>query len=140
MQRTRRGLRVLCVVKDCFEEGVEEVENKLRWLSKFMASGEECLDGWVGAGGGEVKGGGVVFRVSRILLGEIPGDIMGESDGVFSVADSANFADSVAEKEPALKKQGNRRLQKKFLDCAYMICCSTVSPVLPILLQKKNRL
>nr|GEZ27494.1 hypothetical protein [Tanacetum cinerariifolium] len=45
-----------------------------------MASGEECLDGWVGAGGGEVKGGGVVFRVSRTLLGEIPRDIMGESD------------------------------------------------------------
>nr|GEV15133.1 hypothetical protein [Tanacetum cinerariifolium] len=31
--------------------------------SKFMANGEECLDGWVGAGGGEVKGGGVDFRV-----------------------------------------------------------------------------
>ncbi|GJS64169.1 hypothetical protein Tco_0678733 [Tanacetum coccineum] len=44
-------------------------------------SGEECLDGWVGAGGGDVKVGGVVFGVSRILLGVIPGDIMGESDG-----------------------------------------------------------
>ncbi|GJS55002.1 hypothetical protein Tco_0628364 [Tanacetum coccineum] len=33
----------------------------------------------VGAGGGEVKGGGVDFGVSRTLLGEIPGDIMGES-------------------------------------------------------------
>nr|GEW56899.1 putative retrotransposon RIRE1 poly protein [Tanacetum cinerariifolium] len=44
-------------------------------------SGEECLDGWVGAGGGEVKGGGVVFGVSRILLGVIPRDIMGESGG-----------------------------------------------------------
>ncbi|GKB31368.1 hypothetical protein Tco_0870769 [Tanacetum coccineum] len=43
--------------------------------------GEECLDGWVGAGGGEVKGGGVVFGVSRILLGVIPRDIMGESGG-----------------------------------------------------------
>ncbi|GKE15290.1 hypothetical protein Tco_1422867, partial [Tanacetum coccineum] len=38
------------------------------------------LDGWVRAGGGEVKGGGVVFGVSRILLGKIPEDIMGESD------------------------------------------------------------
>ncbi|GJY08971.1 hypothetical protein Tco_0377156 [Tanacetum coccineum] len=48
---------------------------------EFMASGEECLDGWVGVGGGEVKGGGVVFGVSRILLGKIPEDIMGESGG-----------------------------------------------------------
>ncbi|GKA17831.1 hypothetical protein Tco_0697668 [Tanacetum coccineum] len=39
---------------------------------RFMASGEECLDGWVGADGGEVKGGGVDFGVSRSLLGEIP--------------------------------------------------------------------
>ncbi|GJR63784.1 hypothetical protein Tco_1505946 [Tanacetum coccineum] len=46
-----------------------------------MASGEECLDGWVGAGGGEVKGGGVVFGVSSILLGEILRDIIGESGG-----------------------------------------------------------
>ncbi|GKG43088.1 hypothetical protein Tco_0479772, partial [Tanacetum coccineum] len=30
----------------------------------------------VRAGRGEVKGGGVVFGVSRILLGEITGDIM----------------------------------------------------------------
>ncbi|GJT80803.1 hypothetical protein Tco_1055145 [Tanacetum coccineum] len=49
--------------------------------SKFMASGEECLDGWVRAGRREVKGGGVVFGVSRILLGEIPRDIMGDSSG-----------------------------------------------------------
>ncbi|GJW81080.1 hypothetical protein Tco_0145055 [Tanacetum coccineum] len=33
------------------------------------------------AGGGEVKGGGVDFGVSRTLLGVIPGDIMGESGG-----------------------------------------------------------
>ncbi|GJZ56669.1 hypothetical protein Tco_0612163 [Tanacetum coccineum] len=53
---------------------------------EFMASGEECLDGWVRAGGGEVKGGGVVFGVSRTLLGEIPRDIMRESGGeVFGV-------------------------------------------------------
>ncbi|GKD88655.1 hypothetical protein Tco_1364162 [Tanacetum coccineum] len=40
--------------------------------SMLMANGEECLDGWVRAGGGEVKGGGVDFGV--ILLGEIPGE------------------------------------------------------------------
>nr|GEU48710.1 hypothetical protein [Tanacetum cinerariifolium] len=44
-------------------------------------SGKECLDGWIGAGGGKFKGGGVDFRVSKTLLGEIPGDIMGESGG-----------------------------------------------------------
>ncbi|GJR28133.1 hypothetical protein Tco_1104365 [Tanacetum coccineum] len=38
------------------------------------------------AGGGEVKGGGVDFGVSRILLGEIPKEIIRESDGkVFGV-------------------------------------------------------
>ncbi|GKE66845.1 hypothetical protein Tco_1521006 [Tanacetum coccineum] len=57
------------------------VENKSLMRSKFMASGEEYLDGWVGAGGGEVKGGSVVFGVSKILLGVIPEDIMGESGG-----------------------------------------------------------
>nr|GEU80839.1 leucine-rich repeat protein [Tanacetum cinerariifolium] len=61
---------------------VGEVENKSSVGSKFMASGEECLDGWVGAGEGEVKGGGVVFGVSRILLDVIPGDIIGESGEV----------------------------------------------------------
>nr|GEV67007.1 hypothetical protein [Tanacetum cinerariifolium] len=45
----------------------------------LMANGEECLDDWVGAGGGEVKGGGVNFRV--ILLGEIPEESTGESGG-----------------------------------------------------------
>nr|GEX88987.1 hypothetical protein [Tanacetum cinerariifolium] len=39
------------------------VENKSLIGSKFKANGEECLDGCVGAGGGEVKGGGVDFRV-----------------------------------------------------------------------------
>ncbi|GJY39056.1 hypothetical protein Tco_0425420 [Tanacetum coccineum] len=63
------------------EEEVGGVENKSLVGSKFMASGEECLDGWVGAGRGEVKGGGVDFRVSRTLLGEIPDDIMGKSGG-----------------------------------------------------------
>ncbi|GJZ52760.1 hypothetical protein Tco_0607645 [Tanacetum coccineum] len=49
--------------------------------SKLIANGEECLDGWVGASGAEVKGGGVDFRVSRTLLGEIPRVIMVESGG-----------------------------------------------------------
>ncbi|GKG09626.1 hypothetical protein Tco_0338372, partial [Tanacetum coccineum] len=35
----------------------------------------------VRAGGGEVKGGGVLFRVSRILFGVILRDFMGESGG-----------------------------------------------------------
>ncbi|GJZ31784.1 hypothetical protein Tco_0576831 [Tanacetum coccineum] len=49
-------------------------------------SKKECLDGWVGAGGGEVKGDGVDFGVSRTLLGEIPEEIIGESGGeVFGV-------------------------------------------------------
>ncbi|GKC18323.1 hypothetical protein Tco_1020473, partial [Tanacetum coccineum] len=45
----------------------------------FMANREECLDGWVGVGGGEVKGGGDDFGVRRIFLGEIPRVIIGES-------------------------------------------------------------
>ncbi|GJT99405.1 hypothetical protein Tco_1109744 [Tanacetum coccineum] len=44
-------------------------------------SSEECLDGWVRAGGGEVKGGDVVFRVSRIEFGMTLEDNIGESGG-----------------------------------------------------------
>ncbi|GJX68005.1 hypothetical protein Tco_0303732 [Tanacetum coccineum] len=47
----------------------------------FGGRSSKCLDGWVGAGEGEVKGGGVDFGVSRTLLGEIPEEIMGESGG-----------------------------------------------------------
>ncbi|GJU52123.1 hypothetical protein Tco_1221678 [Tanacetum coccineum] len=62
------------------------VENKSSMGSKFMDNGEECLDNWVGAGGGEVKGGGVDFGVSKTFLGEIPGEIIRESGGeVFGV-------------------------------------------------------
>ncbi|GKE62042.1 hypothetical protein Tco_1512409 [Tanacetum coccineum] len=61
------------------EEKVGGVENKSLMGSKLMTSGEECLDGWVRAGGGYVKVGGVVFGVSRILLGVIPRDIMGKA-------------------------------------------------------------
>ncbi|GKG51362.1 hypothetical protein Tco_0541746, partial [Tanacetum coccineum] len=46
--------------------------------SKFMVRGEECLEGCVGAHGGEVKGGGDDFRVIKSLLGEIPGVVIGE--------------------------------------------------------------
>ncbi|GKG04115.1 hypothetical protein Tco_0314502, partial [Tanacetum coccineum] len=41
----------------------EKLEVKVAMVEEeFMASGEECLDGWVRAGGREVKGGGVAFR------------------------------------------------------------------------------
>ncbi|GJU24147.1 hypothetical protein Tco_1162768 [Tanacetum coccineum] len=49
--------------------------------SMLMAKGEECLDGWVRAGGGEVKGGGVDFGVTRSLLGKIHGENAEESGG-----------------------------------------------------------
>ncbi|GKA55323.1 hypothetical protein Tco_0754272 [Tanacetum coccineum] len=49
--------------------------------SMLMDNGKECLDGWVRAGGGEVMGGGVDFRVSRSFLGEIPREIMGDRIG-----------------------------------------------------------
>ncbi|GKE30554.1 hypothetical protein Tco_1445938 [Tanacetum coccineum] len=62
-------------------DGLGGVENKSLVRSKLMASGEECLDGWVGASGGKVKGDGVVFGVSRIKFGMIPEDNMGESGG-----------------------------------------------------------
>ncbi|GJW16020.1 hypothetical protein Tco_0020153 [Tanacetum coccineum] len=40
----------------------------------------ESKDG-LGAGGGEVKGGGVVFGVTKSLLGETPGENTEESGG-----------------------------------------------------------
>nr|GFA04914.1 hypothetical protein [Tanacetum cinerariifolium] len=58
--------------------GLGGIENKSSVRSKLMASGEECLDGWVGAGEGQVKGGGVDFRVSRIEFVMILKDNMGE--------------------------------------------------------------
>nr|GEW23578.1 hypothetical protein [Tanacetum cinerariifolium] len=60
-------------------EKEEEWKTRVRWDLSFVASSEECLDGWVRASGGEVKGGGIIFRISRILLGVIPGDIMGKA-------------------------------------------------------------
>nr|GEX15702.1 hypothetical protein [Tanacetum cinerariifolium] len=71
---------------DTFGIGEEEIENCdgnggrgssiFERGSMLMANGEECLDGWVGAGRGELKGSGVDFRV--ILLGEIPKESTGE--------------------------------------------------------------
>ncbi|GKC02872.1 hypothetical protein Tco_0994482, partial [Tanacetum coccineum] len=49
--------------------------------SKLMVRGEECLEGCVGAGGGEVNGGGDVFGVSKSFLGDIHGVVIGESGG-----------------------------------------------------------
>nr|GEY92534.1 hypothetical protein [Tanacetum cinerariifolium] len=46
------------------------VKNKSSMGPMLIAKGEECLDGWVGAGGGEVKGGGVDFEVTKIFLGD----------------------------------------------------------------------
>nr|GEU56069.1 hypothetical protein [Tanacetum cinerariifolium] len=60
---------------------IRGVENISLMGSKIMASGEECLDGWVGVGKGEVKGDGVVFKVSRIEFGMIRKDNMEESGG-----------------------------------------------------------
>ncbi|GKD08396.1 hypothetical protein Tco_1188081 [Tanacetum coccineum] len=59
------------------------VENKSLMGSMLMDKGEECLDGWVGAGGGEVKGGGVDFGVTKSLLGEIPGENLELMEGPF---------------------------------------------------------
>ncbi|GJY68942.1 hypothetical protein Tco_0471924 [Tanacetum coccineum] len=49
--------------------------------SKFMVRGEECLEGCVGAGGGEINGGGDDFGVSKSWLGEILGVVIGENGG-----------------------------------------------------------
>nr|GEU31137.1 hypothetical protein [Tanacetum cinerariifolium] len=43
--------------------------------------GEECLEGCVGVGRGEVNGGGDNFGVSKKILGEIPGVAIEESAG-----------------------------------------------------------
>nr|GEW12753.1 hypothetical protein [Tanacetum cinerariifolium] len=61
---------------------VRGVENKSSKGSKLMASGEVCLDGCVRAEGGEVNGGGDVLGVSNNLLGEVLGEIIGESGEV----------------------------------------------------------
>ncbi|GKD89036.1 hypothetical protein Tco_1364543 [Tanacetum coccineum] len=55
--------------------GVEKISTT---RSKFMANGEDCLDGCDGACGGEVKGSGFDLGVVNSLLGVIPGDVMRE--------------------------------------------------------------
>ncbi|GJX32336.1 hypothetical protein Tco_0242191 [Tanacetum coccineum] len=62
-------------------EEVGGVEKMSSTGSKFMVRGEECLEGRVGADGGEVKGGGDDFGVSKSLVGEIPRVVIGESGG-----------------------------------------------------------
>nr|GEX31226.1 hypothetical protein [Tanacetum cinerariifolium] len=57
------------------------VENKSSMGSMLIAKGEECLDGWVEAGGGEVKGGGVDLGVTKSLLGEAHGESSGVDRG-----------------------------------------------------------
>nr|GEV70370.1 hypothetical protein [Tanacetum cinerariifolium] len=49
--------------------------------SNLMVKGDECLEGCVGAGGGEVRGGGDDFGVRKSLLGEILGVVIGEGGG-----------------------------------------------------------
>ncbi|GJW84334.1 hypothetical protein Tco_0157479 [Tanacetum coccineum] len=44
-----------------------------------VLGGEECLEGCVGAGGGEVNRDGDDFGVRKSLLGEIPGVVIRES-------------------------------------------------------------
>nr|GEZ99233.1 hypothetical protein [Tanacetum cinerariifolium] len=56
------GGRSFSVSKRAWRE-VGGVENKSFMGSMLMAKGEECLDGWVGTDGGEVKGGGVDIGV-----------------------------------------------------------------------------
>ncbi|GJV36309.1 hypothetical protein Tco_1408786 [Tanacetum coccineum] len=58
--------------------GVEKISST---GSKFMVIGEECLEGCVGSGVGQVNEGGDDFRVSKSLLGEIPRVAVRESHG-----------------------------------------------------------
>ncbi|GJU56887.1 hypothetical protein Tco_1234653 [Tanacetum coccineum] len=67
-------------VAGSWKEDLEEMlEVEVPMVEEEVEGLLECLDGWVGAGGGEVKGGGVDFGVSRTFLGEIPRENMGES-------------------------------------------------------------
>nr|GEZ94784.1 hypothetical protein [Tanacetum cinerariifolium] len=75
------GGRSSSVSKIAWRE-VGGVKNKSSMGSMLIAKGKECLDGWVRAGGGEVKCGGVDFGVTKSLLGETPGESGGEEFGV----------------------------------------------------------
>ncbi|GJT21486.1 hypothetical protein Tco_0891423 [Tanacetum coccineum] len=63
------------------------VANKSSMGSRLIVIGEVSLDGWVGAGGGEVNGGGVVLGVSKqfsfelVFIGDSGGEIIGEFGG-----------------------------------------------------------
>ncbi|GJT31100.1 hypothetical protein Tco_0911375 [Tanacetum coccineum] len=76
----RGGVKSLRESKNACGE-VGGVEKMSLTGSKFMVRGEECLEGCVGAGGGELNGGGDEFRVSKSLLGENPRVAIGESGG-----------------------------------------------------------
>ncbi|GJT25338.1 hypothetical protein Tco_0895275 [Tanacetum coccineum] len=55
--------------------------------SKFKANGEDCLDGYDGADGREVKGDRVDLGVVNSFLGEITRDVMSERGGDIIVVD-----------------------------------------------------
>nr|GEV00226.1 hypothetical protein [Tanacetum cinerariifolium] len=59
--RRGRGSLAICSMES--KDGQEEEG----WL--LLVEGEEFLDGWFGASGGEVKGGGVDLEVTKSLLG-----------------------------------------------------------------------
>ncbi|GKG61948.1 hypothetical protein Tco_0623665, partial [Tanacetum coccineum] len=46
-----------------------------------MVRGDECLEGCVGDGGGEVSRGGDDFEVSKSLLSECGGETFGHDEG-----------------------------------------------------------
>nr|GEY84067.1 hypothetical protein [Tanacetum cinerariifolium] len=64
-------------VKDSLGRGRRSGKKSLMG-SMLIAKGEDCLHGWVGAGGREVKDGGVDLRVTKSLLGETPEESGGE--------------------------------------------------------------
>ncbi|GJU98721.1 reverse transcriptase domain-containing protein [Tanacetum coccineum] len=80
----------------------------------FVASGEEYLEGCIGAGGDEVNGGGDDFGVSKSLLGEIPSVVIDESGG-------ETFGDD----RGAIWKLATAEVAEDttFLVCAYMRRC-----------------
>ncbi|GJV18628.1 hypothetical protein Tco_1367648 [Tanacetum coccineum] len=75
------------VIEDESHSIMKVVDNDLGALTMFTKHfiGREGLvvlgEGCVGAGGGEVSGGGDDFEVSKSLLGEIPRVVIGESGG-----------------------------------------------------------
>ncbi|GJU00531.1 hypothetical protein Tco_1110869 [Tanacetum coccineum] len=67
------------------------VANKSSMGSRLIVTSEVSLDSWVGAGGGEVNGGGVVLGVSKqfsfelVFIGDSGGEIIGEVGGAPNV-------------------------------------------------------